>query len=90
MDEVKRCASRIKKLLEALKSGERLDSMKMYFGAIYGIHRFDLNTTSFEELKSSGFNLIIDDEIRRLIINIYDTHLKQINHFNTIENNVTL
>lgn len=82
--------SRIEKLQEIIKSGEEVDSIDVLCGAVYGIQRFDLNTASFEELKSNGFNLISDDNMRRLIIKIFDTHLKKIDHHNKIEDNVIL
>jgi len=82
--------SRIQTLLYVLKSNDRPDTIDVLCGAVYGILRFELNTASFEELKSSGFDLISDDSIRRLIIKIYDKHLKTIDHYNSVEDNVVL
>ncbi len=82
--------SRIETLQDVIQSEAEVDSIEILCGAVYGIRRFELNTASYEELKSSGFNLISDDNLRRLIIKIFDTHIKMIDHTNKIEDNVVL
>ncbi|MDG2451100.1 MAG: hypothetical protein P8M34_15740 [Saprospiraceae bacterium] len=79
---------RINSLQEIMSSGVQVDSLDFLFGSVYGIHSFDLYSSSYEVLKSNRLNLIKDDSIRQLIVTIYDTHLKNILGFNAIENNV--
>ena len=81
---------RIILLQELIESHEVVDTVEVLFGAVYGILTFKMNTASYEELKSRGFNLVSEDHIRRLIIKIYDTHYKAVEHTNFIENNVIL
>ena len=81
---------RIISLQKILNSKQAVDTIDVLCGAVYGILRFNLNTAAYEELKSTGFNLISNPSIRRLIIKIYDTHLKFIDHANNIEDNVVL
>jgi len=79
---------RIKTLQELIRSDIKVDSINILCGAVYGMHSFNLNSSSYEVLKSRGLNLIKDDSIRQLIVKVYDTHLKYIIGINTVENNV--
>ena len=87
---IKRIETKIHQLQLLLNKGDTAENMDSLFGAVYGILRFEINTASYEELKSHGINLITDDDIRRLTVRTYDTHLKAIQHMNKIEDNVVL
>lgn len=90
MEKVLIAEDRIQTLKDIVHAGIRVDTIDVLCGAVYGTHSFDLNTSSYEVLKSSGLNLIKDDSIRQLIVRIYDTHLKYILGSNFIETNVVL
>ena len=81
---------RIERLQGLIESTERSDSLAILCGAAYGIFRFDFNTAAYEELKSTGFDLISHDRIRQLIIRVYEIHHNTIQHRNNIEDNVIL
>jgi hypothetical protein len=77
-------------LQNILKTNSRVDTLSILCGAVYGAHNFNLTTSSYEILKSSGLNLIKDDSIKNLIVKIFDTHLKYILGCNQIEIDVVL
>ena len=87
---IKQIEEKVSRLQTILTKGESSPDIDSLFGAVYGILRFEVNTASYEELKSHGINLISDDDIRRLTVRIYDTHLKLIQHMNKIEDSVIL
>jgi hypothetical protein len=87
---VKTVISRIERLKHLFSTGRKSDSLEILFGSVYGAHRFEMNTASFEALKSRGFNLISDSELRRQIIKVYDQHRKKLDDINGLEANVTL
>jgi len=47
---------RIEKLLQLIETGTSTneDSLDTLFGAVYGMHFFELNMTSFETLRQKG------------------------------------
>ncbi|MFN3997381.1 DUF6090 family protein [Algoriphagus sp.] len=49
------------------------DSLKPYFGNIFGNFQLSENTASWENLKSVGLDLISDDSLRNRISNLYST-----------------
>ena len=81
---------RIERLQEVIEFNADSDSLAILCGAAYGIFRFDFNSAAFEELKSTGFDLISHDRIRELIIRVYEIHHNTIQHRNNIEDNVVL
>jgi hypothetical protein len=90
LEFVKKIENKIQVLQVLLTQNESVMLTDSLFGAVYGMQRFDVNTASYEELKSHGINLLSNDEIRRLTIRIFDTHLKAIQHMNKVEDNVVL
>ncbi|RIW18263.1 hypothetical protein D0X99_00770 [Algoriphagus lacus] len=49
------------------------DSLKPYFGSIFGNFQLSENTASWENLKSVGLDLISDDSLRNRISYLYST-----------------
>jgi hypothetical protein len=49
------------------------DSLKTYFGSIFGNFQLSENTASWENLKSVGLDLISDDSLRNRISYLYST-----------------
>lgn len=54
------------------------DSMDSYFGAVYGVNAFDLNSAAYESLKSHGLTLISDRALRSAIALVYERALAEI------------
>ena len=90
MSKVYNAEKRIQTLQDLIQSGAKVDTLNILCGAAYGTHNFDLTTSPYEVLKSSGLNIIIDDTLRQLIVKIYDKHLNYIISCNSIELNVVM
>jgi len=67
-------------LIEILDSEESVyhDSLKTYFGYSNRSASFDPQRLAYESIKSMGFNVISDLQVRNKVIELYDQHY---NHF---------
>ncbi len=88
---VHRGAPRIEALSRTLESGAPYEpAMDGLFGAAYGVHGINLNSTAYDTLKAYGLPSISNAELRRGITRIYDHHYEKILTEATIDTGVTL
>jgi len=73
----KRAISSIDKILDQQQTVYP-DSLKYWLGDIIQFERFASITNSYEALKSNGLDKISDNELRLLLSNYYDNHVKQV------------
>ena len=79
------------KILQELISSKQTDNVPdSLYGGPMGMHYFEMNTATFEALKSRSFNLISNKSIRAEIIKIYDTHYKRIERIKELDSGTTL
>jgi Family of unknown function (DUF6090) len=79
------------KLLDSLLKKELPQpTEKLYhlFGNVYGIKVLKLNKAFYEDLKSVGFGVLKDNELRTQIINVFENDYNQIDDINDIEWNL--
>ncbi len=82
---------RIEELSRRLKTGGTYDpSLDRLFGAAYGVHGINLNTTAYETLKSIGLQSITNLDLRLGITRIFDHHYENILSGRDIGQGVTL
>ncbi|MBT8271269.1 MAG: hypothetical protein KJO25_04410 [Bacteroidia bacterium] len=89
-EKIIKAVEKIERLQELLKDPEfpyekRIDS---FFGAVYGIRAIRLNTAFYEDLKSSGLNLIKDDALRLNLVELFENTYATIIGLRTIENSI--
>lgn len=65
-------------------------AMDELFGAVYGMRSIQLNTASYDTLKSFGLYLVSDDQLRLGIARIYDYHYDRIDSINRVEVEINL
>jgi hypothetical protein len=84
-------APRIETLSQRLKAGAPYDpSWDALFGAAYGVHGINLNSTSYDTLKSIGLQSISNPELRQGITRVYDHFYEQVLIQSEIDRGVTL
>jgi hypothetical protein len=69
------------KLLDGLLNDPVLEydkSMDTLFGKVYGIRNIQLNKAFYEDLKSSGIQLIKNDDIKTKVVSLYENNYGQI------------
>ena len=88
---VRRGEPLIAELARKLKSGDPYEpGMDRLFGAAYGVHVINLNSTAYETLKSYGLQSVSNVELRQRIARVYDHHYEQILAQTAIDTGVTL
>ena len=88
---VKRSVARIERLSRALKGGAPYEpAMDRQFGAAYGVHGINLNSTAYETVQSFGIQSISDWELRQGITRVFDHYYEQILTQRAIDTGVTL
>ena len=82
---------RIQQVADLLKQKPPYDpSMDPLFGAVYGMRVTNLNTGTYETLKSVGLQSISNRELRLRIAEIYDYHYEQVAGGHDIELSVNI
>lgn len=72
-------ADKIERLTKLLEGKPPYDpAMDQLFGAVYGVRLTNLNTATYETLKSVGLQSITDRELRLRIAKIYDHHYERL------------
>lgn len=66
------------------------DAMDRLFGAAYGVHGINLNSTAYETLKSVGLQSISNLELRQRLTRVFDHFYEQVLIQRDIETGVTL
>ena len=65
-------------------------SMDRLFGAAYGVHGINLNTTAYDTLKAIGLQSITNFALRQRVTRIYDHHYERLLINSGIDTGVTL
>lgn len=69
-------------ILQALTTSQAFhDSLTFHFGNLFGNFQFIENTSAWENLKSSGLDLISNDSLRNAISKLYSTHYQYLENF---------
>jgi len=63
-------------------------TMDTLFGTVYGIRNISLNKAFYEDLKSTGIQLIKNDGIRSKVVDLYENNYEMIFSFITMEYHV--
>jgi|SRR5688572_24265391 len=82
---------RIDSLLVHLEhSGAYNSEMDRLFGAVYGVHAFQLNTSIYEMLKERGLDLISSDSLRLQLIEVFERRHRQLERADNLLLDVSL
>ncbi len=82
---------RIEELSRVLNTGMDYEpAFDQLFGAAYGVHSINLNTTAFETLKSAGLQSISNTGLRFRIVRIFDHHYERVQTEREIDIGTTL
>lgn len=81
----------IETLSRQLKTNTSYDaSMDRLFGAAYGVHGINLNSTAYENLKSVGLQSVSNIELRQGFMQIFDHYYEKISIEREVDMGVTL
>lgn len=81
----------IETLSRQLKTNTSYDaSMDRLFGAAYGVHGVNLNSTAYENLKSVGLQSVSNIELRQGFMQIFDHYYEKISIEREVDMGVTL
>jgi len=91
LDRFRRVESRVASLLTHLQSGAPYaDSLDAYFGTAYGLLRTELNTGTYESLKSQGLGLLSDQDLRSQVARVYEQTYRRVEFQVDLETDVVL
>ena len=75
------CANYTSKLLAYIQTKEPIDSLAHHFNYTNGWSFFINNTSTYESLKSIGFGIIKNDELRQRITELYNVYYRANDEF---------
>ena len=76
-----KCAYSTSKLLTYIQTKEPIDSLAFHFNHTAGWSFFTKNTSTYESLKSIGFSIIKNDELRQKITELYNVYYRSNDEF---------
>ena len=85
--EVNRSVSNLNHLQSLLKNDEQAYSKDLdtLFGVVYGLRILKVNSAFYEDLKSTGLDLIKNEDIRLQIVQLFDKYYEDLDWVNELE-----
>ena len=85
--EVNRSVSNLNHLKSLLKNDKQtyIKDLDTLFGVVYGLRILKVNSAFYEDLKSTGLDLIKNEDIRLQIVQLFDKYYEDLEWVNELE-----